>query len=139
MGIATVYRNLRTFVDEGTIRPVALPGEPDRYELSTRSACHHFRCRACSRVFDVPKSAVQSQAPFGFEVETARVVLDGVCAECNPLLLKPQPMGQPTTAIEPMRPEESTVRAAANLPAPPPHQAPQHPAPTIAELVHSTP
>src|SRR5688572_19131816 len=40
LGIATVYRTIKSLVAEGWLVPVELPGEPARYELS-RIAHHH--------------------------------------------------------------------------------------------------
>jgi Fe2+ or Zn2+ uptake regulation protein len=42
VSIATVYRNLKTLVDDGWLAPVQLPGEPARYELSGKEHHHHF-------------------------------------------------------------------------------------------------
>ena len=53
MGIATVYRNIKSLVDTGWLVPVELPGEPPRYEASGKSHHHYFRCDDCNRVFDL--------------------------------------------------------------------------------------
>ncbi|MBY0374570.1 MAG: transcriptional repressor, partial [Bryobacteraceae bacterium] len=39
IGIATVYRTIKSFVEEAIITPVDVPGEPARYELSGKG--HH--------------------------------------------------------------------------------------------------
>ena len=84
MGIATVYRNLKTLQDEGTITPVELPGEPARYELAGKDHHHHFHCRSCDRVLEVEgcPEDIRSVAPDGFEVEKHEVVLYGLCDAC---------------------------------------------------------
>jgi len=86
LGLATVYRNVRAFVDEGWLQPVALPGSPDRYEVADRGHHHHFQCEACDRVYDVPgcARALERQVPEGFAVQRHEVVLYGTCAECAP-------------------------------------------------------
>jgi len=84
IGIGTVYRNLRTFVDEALLTPVDLPGEALRYELAGKDHHHHFQCRECDRVFDVAgcSSALHKGVPKGFRVDAHEVVLYGACARC---------------------------------------------------------
>jgi len=53
LGLATVYRNLKTLVDQGEISVVTLPGDSPRYESAEHAHHHHFQCTNCKRVFDV--------------------------------------------------------------------------------------
>lgn len=84
LGPATVYRTLRAMVDDGAAVAVELPGEPPRYELAHLGHHHHFRCRACDRVFEVEgcPGDLATLAPAGFRVEAHEVVLFGRCAAC---------------------------------------------------------
>lgn len=84
LGIATVYRNIRTLVDENWLTPVELPGEVPRYEVKGKEHHHHFHCRQCDRVFEVPGCVgeMKSIVPRGFTLESHEVVLYGACAEC---------------------------------------------------------
>jgi Fur family ferric uptake transcriptional regulator len=84
LGPATVYRTLRAMVEEGTAVAVQLPGEAPRYELAHLGHHHHFRCRACDRVFEVEgcPGDLTALAPAGFRVEAHEVVLFGRCATC---------------------------------------------------------
>jgi len=84
LGIATVYRNIRTLVDEGWLTPIALPGEVPRYELNGKDHHHHFHCRHCDRVFEVPGciGTLADMTPPGFRVDEHEIVLYGLCAEC---------------------------------------------------------
>lgn len=84
MSMATVYRNLKLMTEDGTAHVVALPGEPPRYEAAGHGHHHHFRCRACDRVFDVHACPgnVASLAPAGFVVEDHDLTLYGRCADC---------------------------------------------------------
>jgi len=84
LGIATVYRNLRALVADGWLAAVDLPGEPRRYERAGKDHHHHFHCRSCDRVFEVPECPVESTsiAPDGFLLERHDVVLYGRCADC---------------------------------------------------------
>ena len=85
LGIATVYRNLKSLVDEGWLLPVELPGEATRYELADRPHHHHFVCNHCEQAFDVHGCPpdVEDLAPDGFQVESHEVVLYGACPACR--------------------------------------------------------
>lgn len=85
LGIATVYRHLKSLNEDGFLTCVDLPGEGTRYELSSIDHHHHFKCDICERVFDVPGCArgLESLAPEGFHVDRHEVILFGVCADCS--------------------------------------------------------
>lgn len=84
LGIATVYRNIRTLVDEGWLVPVELPGQNPRYELAGKAHHHHFHCQKCGKVFELEGcvSEVTRLAPPGFTVTDHEVVLYGLCQHC---------------------------------------------------------
>jgi Fur family transcriptional regulator, ferric uptake regulator len=86
LGLATVYRNLKTLVDAGAIQVVTLPGEVARYEIAQRGHHHHFRCDACQRVFDVHRCPgdLAGLAPPGFSVARHEITLYGRCSDCQP-------------------------------------------------------
>lgn len=85
LSLATVYRNLRTLVDEGELCSVLLPGESPRYELAGSGHHHHFQCLECQRVFEVEACPgdLASLAPAGFTVEDHELTLYGRCSECG--------------------------------------------------------
>ena len=84
MGLATVYRNLRALVEEGAVVPVALPGEPMRYEAAGAGHHHHFLCRGCGRAFELPGCRLEAHLdlPHGFSAEDHEVVVYGRCPYC---------------------------------------------------------
>ncbi len=84
IGIATIYRNVKSFVDEGKVDAVKIPGEPDRYEISGKPHHHHFICKRCNRVFEARGCPGQfdSMAPVGFHVDGHEVFLYGRCETC---------------------------------------------------------
>lgn len=84
LGMATVYRNVKSLVDDGWLRAVDLPGAPSRYELANKDHHHHFHCNACDRVFEVDDcpGSLRGLAPDGFEAESHEIILYGRCPEC---------------------------------------------------------
>jgi len=84
LGIATVYRNLRTLQDSGWLEAVELPGEPARYEVAGKGHHHHFHCRDCDRVYEVDgcPGNLDEVTPQGFQLENHEFVLYGLCDTC---------------------------------------------------------
>ena len=84
LSLATVYRNLKTLVDEGDITAVTLPGDSPRYEPAQHAHHHHFQCTSCKRVFDVHDCPgdLARLAPKGFTVESHELTLYGRCDAC---------------------------------------------------------
>lgn len=85
LGMATVYRNLKRLVAEGTVQVIILPGESPRYEMGESVHHHHFQCTTCRRVYDVPgcPGNLRRLAPRGFTVEHHDVTLYGRCSDCG--------------------------------------------------------
>jgi Fur family ferric uptake transcriptional regulator len=87
IGIATVYRTLKLLLDAGWLMAVRLPGEPPRYELADKPHHHHFHCRKCGRVVEVPGSEdlLIQIVPRGYTLEHHDLVLYGHCDVCAKL------------------------------------------------------
>lgn len=84
LGIATVYRNVRSLLDEGWIVAVEMQGDATRYERAGKGHHHHFQCERCDRVFDLSGcfDNVRKLAPPKFRVKEHALTLYGVCANC---------------------------------------------------------
>lgn len=84
LGIATVYRSLKSLVEDGTLRAVTLPGDNPRFEMAGHRHHHHFQCTRCQRVFDVHACPgdLSQLAPPGFQVEDHDLTLYGRCSPC---------------------------------------------------------
>jgi Fur family transcriptional regulator, stress-responsive regulator len=82
LGRGTVYATLVELTELGALGAAGLP-EPVRYEANTQPH-GHFRCRLCSRLFDLRGEAVQlADLPVGFSVERVTTRAEGECADCT--------------------------------------------------------
>ncbi|MDO4567851.1 MAG: transcriptional repressor [Clostridia bacterium] len=84
---ATVYRNLRQLCDSGSIMRIQIPDASDRYD-AVNDGHYHLICERCGSVSDVPREAMPDFAvcvreKCGCEVNSASVLLYGVCAQCK--------------------------------------------------------
>ena len=85
MGIATVYRNLKTLTESGWLHVVEAPGETQRYERAGKGHHHHFSCRGCGRMFEVNgcPGGLAEILPEGFTLEDHEFFLYGRCTDCK--------------------------------------------------------
>jgi Fur family transcriptional regulator, ferric uptake regulator len=86
LGLATVYRALQRLEDEGRAARVTSGNGRVRFEVA-RGHHHHFECRDCERVYDVPgclrsPRSLERTLPAGFRLEAHDVRMQGVCADC---------------------------------------------------------
>ena len=88
LGLVTVYRNLDTLAERGTVAVVRLPNETTtRYEPKRSSHHHHFSCEECGRVYELdatcPVEVLEGATlPGGFHVRDHALTLDGSCPGC---------------------------------------------------------
>jgi Fur family ferric uptake transcriptional regulator len=85
LGMATVYRALRSLVEDGEAVAVCIQNEPPRYESVKRRHHHHFLCRGCGMVFNIPGCLEQELArmvPAHFQMDSHDITLHGLCAGC---------------------------------------------------------
>jgi Fur family ferric uptake transcriptional regulator len=83
LGIATVYRVLKSLMDADEVTRVSV-GTTIYYEL-THGHHHHFHCRECKEVLDVKGCSgnLRKLLPPGFLLEAHDLTLYGVCAKCR--------------------------------------------------------
>ena len=83
----TVYRNLNLLAEDGLIRKIQIPGQPDRFDHLTHDH-YHVRCLKCGKVFDVDMAVVPDMESRindkrGFVFLGCDVVFKGICPDCN--------------------------------------------------------
>lgn len=86
MSLATVYKNLRTFIEHGLIGEVSLHHGTARLETNTE-AHYHLVCANCRCLTDIEASQFEPvrlrfPAPDGFEVQRFSVEAVGLCRAC---------------------------------------------------------
>lgn len=87
ISLATVYRNLALFKQQGTIMSLGTVGGIERFDGNT--APHvHFICTGCDAVIDLPQMTVpqslssQAAAQAGGTVEACQLNFTGLCSRC---------------------------------------------------------
>lgn len=87
ISLASVYRNIKLFKDEGLIISLGTVNGVER--LDGRVDPHvHFACSACGAVLDVPGAAVplsiarSTEASLHCRVDDTRLVMTGICEKC---------------------------------------------------------
>ncbi|MBN1856620.1 MAG: transcriptional repressor [Dehalococcoidia bacterium] len=88
VSLATVYRTLRLFKEEGLIDEMRFGGCTCRYYEATRPGNHyHMLCRQCGRVLEFDTPAVgelmaEVERSCGFKVTGVEICLEGYCPDC---------------------------------------------------------
>lgn len=87
ISLATVYRNLARFKNQGTIQSIGTVNGIERFDANTEPHVH-FICGSCSAVLDlhqmeVPQSLCQqAQAQSGCRVDACQLMFTGTCRDC---------------------------------------------------------
>ncbi len=87
----TVYRNMKSMVNEGFLSRVSSPSGADRFE-ETLSKHYHLNCRRCGALVNVSID-YQSRLDFlaanmtNYKVDSHDIVFHGLCPSCQKILL----------------------------------------------------
>lgn len=87
MSVATVYNNLKVFVESGLVREMTYGDASSRYDADMHDH-YHAICVNCGRISDFehqPIYEVEEAASFatGFLVQGHRLEVYGLCPECS--------------------------------------------------------
>jgi Fur family peroxide stress response transcriptional regulator len=103
ISLATVYKNLKTFVEAGILREVSPHHGTLRVDPNLEPH-HHLVCRKCKSITDIDAKFLDPvrvrRAPAGFNIEQFSVDILGVCSKCSsPLRTKTKgsPAPKPTS------------------------------------------
>jgi len=86
ISLATVYKNLRIFIDNGLLGQVSLHNGSLRVE-SNPTPHHHLVCTECKAIFDLKEGELgpirlRHKLPHGFRVQRVAVDILGTCKAC---------------------------------------------------------
>lgn len=88
ISLATVYRNLALFKQQGLIQSVGIVGGIERFDGNTQPHVH-FVCTDCHSILDLPEIAVPQQLQTTVEDATGGIVsgcqlsFTGICQGCR--------------------------------------------------------
>lgn len=85
ISLGTVYRNLNSMAEAGTVRRLVMPNAPDRYDARC-DAHDHMVCSCCGKVtdFTLPTPLMpQLQAQLHAQIDAYQLIVSGVCAQCQ--------------------------------------------------------
>lgn len=91
LSLATVYRNLNQFAEDGLVQKLEFPSEPARFDIHSSDHPHAI-CRVCGSIFDVPADTLSPVTSYiaqvisedlDFEVEGLTILAQGCCSECK--------------------------------------------------------
>ena len=85
ISLATVYRNLALFKNQGLIRSLGTVSGVERFDGDTSDHVH-FVCTGCGAVLDMPAAQLpdygRAARDMGCRVEQTQLVLTGLCRDC---------------------------------------------------------
>ena len=87
ISLATVYKNLRTFIDKGLLGQVSLHSGSLRVE-SNPAPHHHLVCTRCKSIVDLKEEDLEPirfrhKLPHGFRAQRVAVDILGTCKACS--------------------------------------------------------
>ena len=90
ISLATVYRNLALFKEQGLITSLGTVKGVERFDGNTEPHVH-FICTQCGNVLDLPKISVPEELnsavaqSSGGRVDSCQLSFTGICGECRKL------------------------------------------------------
>ena len=85
INLSTIYRTIKTLMEEEKIDLIDLPGEKTCYEIPQKNHHHYFLCNSCSKTYFInkcPKGLLEI-VPEGFHLLGHSITLNGFCQECH--------------------------------------------------------
>lgn len=88
ISMATVYRNLSRFKEQGLIVSLGTVNGKERFDSETKPHVH-FICSDCGAVRDLPamdspqELCQKASASTGFQIDSCALTFTGLCQECR--------------------------------------------------------
>lgn len=88
LSLGTVYRNLKKFCNEGTIRSVGVIHNQEHFDgdISSHS---HLVCKNCEAIFDIESPSFNEEYisfiknEQGFKIDDDELIFKGLCKKCS--------------------------------------------------------
>jgi len=86
IGAATVYRNLHSLAEDGTIKKIDGLDNSAHFDHNTHNH-YHFICNKCKRIFDIsedvaPNVDKNAEKETGFSITGHDISFHGICSDC---------------------------------------------------------
>ena len=85
INLSTIYRTIKTLIQEEKIVLIELPGEKSCYKISSKEHHHYFLCDSCNKIYFItqcPRKLSQI-VPKGFQLLGHSITLNGFCSDCH--------------------------------------------------------
>lgn len=87
LSLGTVYRNLNTLVEIGSIRKLSIPNASDRFDSELHEH-YHVICTKCKKILDITFSFNEKldeiiKEKTGVCATSHDLIIHGVCEDCN--------------------------------------------------------
>lgn len=83
----TIYRTLKVLSGHGLVHKIIMDDQQVKYKLAARKHGDdhpHFFCTVCQQMSCLSVQLINTgQLPEGYQVNSAQVVLEGICGKCN--------------------------------------------------------
>ena len=87
IGIATIYRTMKLFLDAGIVRELNIDGTA-RYEIVSEGHHDHLVCTSCGKTVEITSATIEKEqetiaAKHGFQLTDHTLLLLGLCQTCR--------------------------------------------------------
>lgn len=86
VSLATIYKNINAMVEKVFLAEVKIPNGKSVYELS-KTEHAHLICDSCGLIEDIDLDTNllfnQLSQKSGFEIDSAQIILNGICKNCS--------------------------------------------------------
>ncbi len=88
IGIATIYRNLAFFEEEGLVESISFGKDGKKYEIGHRHHHDHLVCIECGKIIEfiddiIEKRQEEVAKEYNFKMVDHIMKIEGICQECQ--------------------------------------------------------
>jgi len=88
IGIATIYRTLSLFEEEGLADSISFGKDGKKYEIGHKSHHDHLVCKSCGKIIEFVDDVIESRQievarKYNFKMESHIMKIIGICQECQ--------------------------------------------------------